>query len=123
MKTVFNPITGEFDYVGGSVLNVNHRDNSGVQQLSLTMEPDNRYIFGSPVGLLVLSFSMPTAPGAYTYELDFVTGDNASIKTPATISWVKTPVFSPGKRYLITIDVTIVAGETRVTGMYLEMEA
>jgi hypothetical protein len=124
MKTIFNPTTGEFDYVGEDSVKVNHIDNAGVQQGNLDMEPNNRYVFSSPVGLLVLSFQDVSETGrAYVYELDFVTGDNASIKTPATVSWVKTPVFNPGKRYLISIDISVVGGEKQIIGMYLEMEA
>lgn len=124
MKKIFNPTTGEFDYVGEDSIKVNHIDNAGIQQGNLAMEPNNRYVFSSPVGLLVLSFQDVSETGrAYVYELDFVTGDNTSIRTPATISWVKTPVFSPGKRYLISIDISVVGGEKQIIGMYLEMEA
>lgn len=124
MKKVFNPTTGEFDYVGEDSVKVNRIDNAGIQQGNLTMEPNNRYVFSSPVGLLRLFLQDVSETGrAYVYELDFVTGDNVSIRTPGDISWVKRPVFSPGKRYLISIDISVVGGEKQIIGMYLEMEA
>lgn len=124
MKKIFNPITSSFDYIGGDGVIINHVDNTDIQQGGLSMEPDNRYVFGSPVGLLTVSFIEPTdTRRSHAYELDFTLGDNASIRTPATIRWVKTPVFSPGKRYLISIDISVVGGEKQIIGMYLEMEA
>lgn len=144
MKKIFNPLTGEFDHVmeitGDYVVNyagdyvvqnivknpgitVNYIDNSNAPSISLTMQADNRYLFSSPVGLLVLTIQEPTEPGSYTYELDFVSGDNVSVKIPAGVSWVKEPAFRPGKRYLISIEMSVVENVKRTIGMYLEMEA
>ena len=156
-KRIFNPLTGEFDYVGEITgdyvvnyagdyvvkydgdyvamkydgdyieqcvgIKINLIDNSNAPSLSLTMQADNRYLFSSPVGLLVVSFDRFTSESSHVYELDFVAGDNVSVKIPDSVKWVKTPVFNPGKRYLISIDAASAAGETILTAMYLEMEA
>lgn len=124
MKKVFNPTTGEFDYVGEDGVGVSYVDNAGVQQGAISMDPDMRYVFSSSVGLLTVSFILPTDTGrSHTYELDFTAGDNVSVKIPGAVSWAKTPVFNPGKRYLVSIDISVVGGKTRIIGMYLEMEA
>lgn len=129
MKMKFNPLTAEFDFIGvesgetSGGVTVNYFDNSNVPSISLTMQADNRYLFSSPVGLLVVSVDRFTTETSHVYELDFVAGDNISVKMPDLVKWVKTPVFNPGKRYLISIDAAAAAGKTSLTGMYLEMEA
>ncbi|MBR5603727.1 MAG: hypothetical protein IKY27_08565 [Bacteroidales bacterium] len=144
IKSIFNPLTGEFDYVletdGDYVVNyagdyvvqnivenpgitVNYRDNASTPSIALTMLPNNRYLFSSPVNLLTLTIQEPTEPGSYIYELDFVSGDSVSVKISDSVSWVKTPAFIPGKRYLISIEISVVENEKRTIGMYLEMEA
>lgn len=165
-KRIFNPLTGEFDYVGEITgdyvvnyagdyvvkydgdyvvkydgdyvamkydgdyieqcvgIKINLIDNATTPWNHLSMEPDNRYRFTSPIGSMVLSLqSAPVVDRAYSYELDFVAGDDFSISIPNAVRWVKTPVFNPGKRYLVSMEMSLVGSESEIIGMYIEMEA
>ena len=146
MKTrIFNPLTGEFDYVGEITgdyvvqysgdyiagdyveecvgIKVNIINNESFPTGTLSMAPDNRYIFSSPVGLMLLSLQdVPKIGRAYSYELDFVAGDNISVRLPDDVCWLRAPVFKPGKRYLVSMEMSLVGTVKKIIGMYLEME-